>query len=119
MDKKTLYVRLDEKAENKFLQIKNFLGLENDTEVVRSLINWYWRDHENELLPKLEQFNMDENGVKILDRELGMITQIYFHPDKIFCEYCEVNNCKHVKKALSLPKVQEILQKKGWKYREG
>ena len=116
--KKPLYVRLDREAEKRFSQIKKFLGLENDTEVVRSLINSFWRDHEKELLPKLEYFNIDENGVKMFDRELGIISQIYFRPEVPFCEYCKTSNCKHTQEALSWSVVQENLRKKGWKYRE-
>ena len=117
--KKPIYLRLDKEGEKRFFQIKKFLGLKNDTEVMRSLINSFWREHEKELLPKLEYFNIDENGVKILDRELNIIAQIYFRPEGAFCEYCKTSNCKHIQEALTWPLVQENLRKKGWNYREG
>ncbi len=63
---------------------------------------------------RFESFNFDENGVKIQDRKLNIIAQIYFKPDKVFCEYDETHDCEHVKFALSIPKVQQILRKKGW-----
>jgi hypothetical protein len=45
----------------------------------------------------------------------GRIIDVYFKPDEVWCEYCEATNCQHVKFALSIPEVQEILNKKGWK----
>jgi len=75
-------------------------------------------------LPTLEHFNLSENGVRILDRTLangisrGRIIDVYFKPDNAWCDYCEATNCQHVKFALSIPEVQEILHKKGWKIKE-
>jgi Arc/MetJ-type ribon-helix-helix transcriptional regulator len=71
-------------------------------------------------LPPLEHFNIDEQGVRILDRTLasktsrGRIIDVYFKPDNVWCDYCQSSNCQHVKFALDLPAVQEILNKKGW-----
>ena len=71
--------------------------------------------------PALEHFNLNEHGVRVLDRTLpnttssGRIIDVYFNPDKVICEYCESSDCRHVKFALSLPEVQKILRKKGWK----
>ena len=71
-------------------------------------------------LPPLEHFNISENGVRILDRTLsngysrGRIIDVYFKPDRIICEYCHSSSCRHVKFALNIPKVQDILLKKGW-----
>ena len=72
-------------------------------------------------LPPIEHFNVDENGVRLLDRTLangesrGRIIDVYFKPDKVLCEYCDSTDCRHVKFALNIPKVQKILSKKGWK----
>lgn len=68
--------------------------------------------------PKLEHFNMDARGIKVLDRMLGrngIIVDVFFKPDKVLCEYCESSDCEHTRFALSLPKVQELIKKKGWK----
>ena len=73
------------------------------------------------VLPALEHFNLNENGVRVLDRTVsnsssnGRIIEVYFKPDKVVCEYCESHNCRHVKFALALPEVQKILRKKGWR----
>ena len=75
-------------------------------------------------LPPLEHFNLSEEGVRILDRTLtnktsrGRIIDVYFKPEKIWCDYCQSSRCNHVKFALSLPEVQKILRKKGWKIEE-
>jgi len=71
-------------------------------------------------LPPLEHFNVSEQGVRILDRTLasktskGRIIDVYFKPDNVWCDYCQSSSCQHVKFALDLPAVQEILDKKGW-----
>ena len=72
-------------------------------------------------LPPLEHFNVDEQGVRILDRTLatktsgGRIIDVYFKPDSVWCDYCQSNSCRHTRFALELPAVQETLDKKGWK----
>jgi hypothetical protein len=77
--------------------------------------------------PKIEHFNISENGVRILDRTIkngvsnGRIIDVYFRPEGIWCEYCQTSNCRHIRFALSIPKIQEILKKKraeGWKLPE-
>jgi len=119
-EKLRLYLRADGKIAKRFSQIKEQMGLKNDTEVVRALINWYWREYQ-EKLQAFEHFNINEHGVRILDRTLadktseGRIIDVYFKPDKAWCEYCESASCQHVKFALGLPEVQKILRKKGWK----
>jgi hypothetical protein len=71
-------------------------------------------------LPQLEHFNVDQEGVRILDRTLatkttgGRIIDVYFKPNSVWCDYCQSNSCQHTKFALELPAVQEILSKKGW-----
>ena len=72
-------------------------------------------------LPSIEHFNIDENGVRILDRTItngssnGRIIDVYFKQDRVWCDYCQSADCHHVKFALTIPKVQETLRQKGWK----
>jgi hypothetical protein len=72
-------------------------------------------------LPPIEHFNIDENGVRILDRTIanggsnGRIIDVYFKQDRVWCEHCQSADCRHVKFALTIPKVQETLRQKGWK----
>lgn len=74
--------------------------------------------------PPLEHFNISEHGVRVLDRTVGngtskgRIIDVYFKPEKVLCEYCDSNNCRHVQFALSIPAVQKILDRKGWKVKE-
>jgi len=65
----------------------------------------------------LEHFNLNEEGVLVLDRTLqpDRIVRVYFRPEGVYCEHCESVKCRHVEFALKLPKVQDILHKKGWK----
>jgi len=72
----------------------------------------------------LEHFNLDEHGVRILDRSLatknspkGRIIDVYFKQGKVLCDYDKSGDCNHVKYALSLDIVHEIFKKKGWKIR--
>ena len=71
-------------------------------------------------LPPLEHFNVDNEGVRIVDRTLatkttgGRIIDVYFKPDSVWCDYCQSGSCRHIEFALELSAVQEILSKKGW-----
>lgn len=84
-------------------------------DAVRRLLSEYHR--KEELLPSIEHFNLNEEGVLVLDRTLQPdgIVQVFFRPDGVYCEFCESRRCRHVEFALDIPKVQDILQKKGWK----
>ena len=68
----------------------------------------------------LEHFNLDEYGVRILDRSLtnktskGNIIDVYFRPDNAWCEYCQTTDCRHIEFALNIPEVRKIIIKKGW-----
>jgi len=75
-------------------------------------------------LPQLEHFNISESGVRILDRSLGngvskgRIIDVYFKPKGIWCDYCQTNDCRHIRFALAVPEIQKITDKKrmeGWK----
>jgi len=74
--------------------------------------------------PPLEHFNLNENGVRILDRTLtngtsrGRIIDVYFKPKGVRCEYCQTSNCRHIQFALTVPAIRKVLLKKereGWK----
>ncbi|MEM3788307.1 MAG: ribbon-helix-helix domain-containing protein [Candidatus Bathyarchaeia archaeon] len=89
-------------------------------EAIRQLLSQYKESLITPPLPPLEHFNISENGVRILDRTLangysrGRIVDVYFKPDRIICEYCGTDNCRHVQFALAIPKVREILAQKDW-----
>lgn len=67
----------------------------------------------------MEHFNLGEDGVRVLDPNVNRkgtkwICDVHFKEGKVWCEYCESEDCRHVKFALNLPEVQKILKKKGW-----
>jgi len=114
-DELRVYLRAEGILAERFYQIKNHLGVKNDTEVLRMLINWYWKEHREEVQPKFKHFNLNEDGVVVLDVENDLLIQVYFRPEGVYCEQCKSHNCPHIRFALSLPKVQKILSEKGWK----
>jgi len=69
-------------------------------------------EEEAKLSLTMEHFNLDENGVKILDKSLttthsprGTIVDVYFKRGKALCDYDDSATCKHVQFALTLPVV--------------
>ena len=115
--KPTIRLRLDlfGSEGNRFLSIKEHMGVKNDTEVVRVLVNRYWREHKEELEPTLQHYNLNEEGCLILDRAFQppRIIQVFFKPDGTAeCELCESQHCRHIQFALSIPAVTDILSKR-------
>lgn len=85
-------------------------------EAVRRLINYY--EEKGPTLPRFEQINFDENGVKILDRALHRVADVYITPEEIKCGLCRESECDHVKFALSQTDIQNVILKRkeeGWK----
>jgi len=86
-----------------------------------------------ELTPRFFHFNVYEDHITIGDRKLGhddehgrrqpRLIDIYFKPVGklneyvLWCEYCESDNCEHVKYALTIhQKYEKQIKAKGWKY---
>jgi Arc/MetJ-type ribon-helix-helix transcriptional regulator len=100
-------------------------GFRSRGEITKEALRRFMEHYKNIVeLPVLEHFNLNEQGVMILDRSIdppkGKLVEVYFKPMpddtlKIFCEYDETDKCRHVDFALDLPEVQEIIRKKGWK----
>ena len=44
---------------------------------------------------------------------------VYFTEKGVWCEWGNSTECEHVKYALEIPKVREILRKHGWEVEEG
>ena len=123
-NKEKLNVQLRGAVADKFRRIKSYLGLENDTEVIRALITWYYTRHEPELTgpPKLMwHLNLNEHGVLVWDPDLRQGVQVLFSRNGIKCEHCENESCKHVQFALAQPDIKKVIQKRqkeGWKLPE-
>jgi len=109
-----LYVRLKGNIASQFSQIKRYLGLENDTEVVRALISRYYREHQEELPPMIEHFNTYEDHITLRDHRIGRYVDIFARDGKLWCEQCEGSKCEHIEYALSVPEIIRVLEKRGW-----
>ena len=72
--------------------------------------------------PPLEHFNLNEDGVIIIDRIIQpgkeRLIQIYFKPEGILCEYHNTNDCYHIRYAYTKEDIKKVLRKhykEGWK----
>lgn len=87
-------------------------------EAVRVRMEEVRKSYAEKPLPRFEHFNKGPNGVRITDRKLHKIADIYFKPEGIFCELDQSNDCEHIDFALSVPEIQDIIRKRrkeGWK----
>jgi hypothetical protein len=69
-------------------------------------------------LPRFEQVNCDEQGCKVLDRQLKRVADIIIKPEGIRCSIHHTDTCEHVEFALSQKEVQQLIKKRkleGWK----
>lgn len=71
-------------------------------------------------LPRFDRINGDDTGVLIYDRELkeNKAVHVSVRPNGVMCDFHQRTDCEHVKYALKLPDVQEMIKKRrkeGWK----
>ena len=121
-EKYNVRVLFEGEMAKRFEKVKRFYGLQKNADLLRLLVTMKYdelrtEDKIPETPPFLEHFNLNEEGVLVLDYTLhtDRIVQIFFKPEGPWCEHCESMKCRHVEFALDIPKVQDILQKKGWK----
>jgi len=84
-------------------------------EAIRKLLDHY---KSSLSLPRFEILNHDENGVKVIDRQLGRVVDVYIKPVGIKCLECNSSDCVHVNYVLEQPDIQKLIRKKraeGWK----
>jgi hypothetical protein len=70
---------------------------------------------------RFEHFNMGMDGVRIVDRKLKRIADVYFKPEGIWCGLDNKSDCEHIDFALSVPEIQGIIErrrKEDWKLPE-
>jgi len=105
--------------QRRFEAIKDHYGMKKNADLVRLLITLKYEDLGlGPELPRFEQINSDNDGVKIHDRELHRVVDVFFKPQGIKCGYDQTDDCVHVDFALSLPGVKELVRKRrkeGWK----
>ena len=115
-----LNVHLKGEVADKFSRIKKLLGLEQDTEVIRTLITWYYNMFKDEMQgpPKtMWHINLNSEGVLIWDPDLHKAIQLSFTPEGILCQEDKSGNCRHIHFALSKPDIREVIRqrkKEGW-----
>ena len=115
-------IRLPEDLTDEMDKLIGRHGFRSRAEVAKDAIrNFLEKYQKEEELPRLEHFNIGENGVRITDRKVRLIADIYFKPQGIFCDLDKTDDCEHIDFALGIPKVQEIIRKhrkEGWKLPE-
>lgn len=114
-------IRIPKELDAEIKQLIGKKGFRSKAEIVkqalRNLLDHY-HEMEMRVLPRFEQINCDDKGVKILDRQISRVADIHFRPDGVWCEVDEKDSCQHIDYALSLPDVQRIIKKhikEGWK----
>jgi len=87
-------------------------------EAVRKLLDEVKRSEEaaaSSLMHLNPENNYPAESVKIWDRALKRVAEIFFQEGKAFCTLCESYKCSHIRFMWGLPRVAEQLEKKGVK----
>lgn len=104
-------------AIEEFLKTKEAkeMGFLHITDVVTDAVREYLANR------RLEFINHDENGVKVLDRHLRRVADIYIRPEGVWCDLCREKQCDHIAFVLTHEEMQAYLKQKraeGWKLPE-
>lgn len=110
-------------------QVQKELAFSKFSKTYSGLGCWIIRKHlleetrlrDEQTLPRLEQINCDENGVKVWDRELRKLVEISLRPQGILCNICNTDDCLHIQFALSQSNTRKQVikrRKEGWKLPE-
>lgn len=109
---------LKEALENPAIQKK--IEISGFSKTYSGLGNWLIREF---LIEKtsfhFRHFNTYENHITIIDNKIRRVINIYpKEPDQLWCEHCDSLDCEHVHFVLTLPRVRQTMEKKGWKLPE-
>lgn len=128
-DREEIYLRANLKGATlrRFLQLKAYYGLDADTELIRVLINEEYRRRKEQLSSfeeldlgsRFEHFNVYMDHVTIWDRKVNRLIDVHFRDGHAYCDYDEAEDCEHIRFALSLPKVVEMLREADWVIKDG
>ncbi|MEM0313941.1 MAG: hypothetical protein QXQ41_05275 [Candidatus Bathyarchaeia archaeon] len=110
-------------AIEKFLETKEAkeMGYLYITDIVTEAVREFLKSKGYYPLPRFEFINHDENGVKILDRQLKRVADVFIKPKGTWCDLCKETMCVHVMFALSSDELQNYLKEKrkeGWRIPE-
>ena len=104
-----IYLRLEGELAEAFKQIKRNLMVKNDTEVLRLIINWYYKENKEKFEPRLKYLTLNSEGAMILDQDLDRVIQVSFKPEGSWCKHCKTGECIHTQFVLAHPKIQKGL----------
>jgi hypothetical protein len=118
-----LGVILEGEVKKRFEAIKSYYGLQKNADLIRLLLTEKYEELKvkDNLTPRFEQINADENGVKILDRQLHKVVDITISHLGIKCNVDETDDCEHTAFALAQNDIKKIVRKhrkEGWKLPE-
>lgn len=103
-------IRIPQELNKKVDWLIGRMGFRSKAEIVkealRDLLVKYSR------MSLLEHFDVDEHGVKVLDRRLNKIVDVLFKPEGIRCAHCKKDDCDHVEYVLTIPSVQDVIRSK-------
>jgi hypothetical protein len=119
-DKLQLGVILEGEVKKRFEAIKKYYGLQKNADLVRLLVTQKCEQLgiKDEPLPRFEQVNSDENGVKILDRQLHKVVDVTIARSGIKCTVDDTDDCEHIAFALVQNDIKRTIRqhrKEGWK----
>ncbi|RLI77530.1 hypothetical protein DRP04_11260, partial [Archaeoglobales archaeon] len=100
-------------------------GLLHKTDVVAAAVREFLEErgfYPKPAKPLLQHYNLNDDGVIIIDRIINpgreRYIQIYFKPEGILCEFCQTNDCYHIRYAYTKEDIKKVLRKhykEGWK----
>lgn len=113
-------IRIPVELENEISGLIGKKGFRSKAEIVKEALRRMLQEYSE--IPVLEHFNLNEDGVRILDRSMNKIVDIFFKPNGIRCDYCEASDCRHIQFALTVPAIKDVVKRKrgeGWRLPEG
>jgi|YelNatPaOPRAMG01_1025707.scaffolds.fasta_scaffold151075_2 hypothetical protein len=105
---KTMLSAIEEFLKTEEAKKQGFLYI---TDVVTEAVREYLTSR------RFEFINHDEKGVKIHDRQLHRVADVYIRPEGVWCDLCKTKQCEHITFALTHKEMQPYLKKKreeGW-----
>ena len=107
-------VRIDIEGELlwKFRVIREALGIEASTDVIRNLITERFKDLEKEekAPSRFSHFNVYQDHVTIRDNLDGDLYDVYIKDRRLYCDRDKSSGCEHVDYAYNIKEVQDVLR---------
>lgn len=94
----------------------NTSNYQNKTDFVLDAIRERLKELEEPIRFKHANTYDDHSSVK--DFNLGREVNVWFQHEKLFCDFCEANNCEHIRFLLEEDNTRRKLVEKGFKLSE-